>query len=75
MVGNVWQWCADYFNETYYRHSDKKNPQGPKKGTNRVRRGGSWNVIQPFRLRVSNRGALPPNTSVPNLGFRCVQDL
>ena len=73
MVGNVWQWCADWFSETYYATGPGVNPPGPDAGATRVRRGGSWNVIQPFRLRCANRGAAPPATSTPNLGFRCVR--
>jgi formylglycine-generating enzyme required for sulfatase activity len=71
MVGNVWQWCSDWFSETTYVTGPCANPTGPPVGQNRVRRGGSWNVIQPFRLRCANRGAIPPATAVPNLGFRC----
>lgn len=72
MVGNVWQWCIDYFAEDYYLLSPNVNPSGPQRGLHRVRRGGSWNVIQPFRLRCANRGAMDPFSAVPNLGFRCV---
>lgn len=71
MVGNVWQWCADYFGEHYYAESPHKNPPGPSVGSHRVRRGGSWNVIQSFRLRTSNRGAMEATAAVPNVGFRC----
>jgi formylglycine-generating enzyme len=71
MVGNVWQWCADWFSETNYLEDARANPRGPLVGQHRVRRGGSWNVIQPFRLRCANRGAIEPTTAVPNLGFRC----
>ncbi len=70
-VGNVWQWCGDWFTGDYYSTSDAVNPPGPASGEFRVRRGGSWNVIQPFRLRCSNRGAIDPVSCVPNIGFRC----
>lgn len=72
MVGNVWQWCADWYQNYYYHQSPIGNPLGPNEGNLRVRRGGAWNVIQGFRLRCANRGAVPPETVVPNMGIRCV---
>ena len=73
MVGNAWQWCEDLHGEHYYSESPSKNPVGPQTGRYRVRRGGSWNVIQPFRLRTANRGAMDPQSFVPNVGFRCAK--
>lgn len=60
MVGNVWQWCQNEFDAD---------------GALRARRGGAWNVVQDFRLRCSNRGALPPDACAPNLGFRCASSV
>jgi formylglycine-generating enzyme required for sulfatase activity len=42
MHGNVWQWCNDYYSETYYSDSPRDNPRGPTKGKMRVLRGGAW---------------------------------
>jgi formylglycine-generating enzyme required for sulfatase activity len=69
MVGNVWQWSADSYGpyEVAIDESDSE-----RSSSLRVRRGGAWNVIQPFRLRCSNRGAMDASSAVPNVGFRCV---
>jgi formylglycine-generating enzyme len=72
MVGNVWQWCSDWYESDHYQHSLLNQPTGGESGTHRVRRGASWNVIQSFRLRCANRGAFAPNQVAPNVGFRCV---
>jgi len=63
MVGNVWQWCENVF--------DAAPDDLPEL---RARRGGAWNVIQDFRLRCANRGALLATGVAPNLGFRCAMD-
>ena len=40
MLGNVWELVEDRFGD--YRGGSVKDPRGPKKGTTRVVRGGSW---------------------------------
>ncbi len=42
LVGNVREWCRDWYNEDYYKNSEKKDPNGPDRGKYRVLRGGAW---------------------------------
>jgi formylglycine-generating enzyme required for sulfatase activity len=73
MLGNVWQWCADWFDEGYYASSTANNPPGPFSGTTRALRGGCW-YFEPRGLRVSNRFGYPPQYAFNNFGFRCAKN-
>ena len=39
MAGNVWEWCNDWYDGSYYSSSPGSDPAGPDSGTNRVLRG------------------------------------
>ncbi len=72
MTGNVWEWCADWFDATTYLQSERRDPAGPQRGTSRVMRGGSYLCHHSYcrRYRVSARSANTPDSSTGNLGFR-----
>jgi len=72
MVGNVWEWCADWYGSAYYAMSPGRNPRGPSSGSSRVLRGGSWSVVGSSR-RVATRDSSDPTYTSSAVGFRCAQ--
>ena len=72
MLGNMWQWCEDWYAEDYYGNSSVENPEGPAHGASRVLRGGSWIDI-PADCRSASRGkGTPQNRDYYRVGFRIV---
>jgi len=73
MAGNAWEWCADWYDNQYYKKMPLKNPKGPDSGTNRVIRGGSWGNDTRY-LRCAFRYGAPPMIAFNHVGFRCAKD-
>jgi formylglycine-generating enzyme required for sulfatase activity len=71
MHGNVWEWCWDSYDSSYYSSSPANNPQGAVYGANRVGRGGGWsNSAESIRSAYRASG---PSYWYINYGFRLVR--
>jgi formylglycine-generating enzyme required for sulfatase activity len=78
VLGNVWEWVNDWYDQNYYQNSPSQDPQGPAGGQLRVLRGGSWfgNVwrVGARYIRVSYRAGVNPSDWDGGGGFRCARE-
>ena len=71
MAGNVWEWCADWYDANYYRNSPSRNPTGTENGKARVLRGGCWYNYDAALFRAAYRYSDVPMLRDEYDGFRC----
>jgi len=74
MLGNVWEWCADHWHDSYRGAPDDGSAwlDADEGAADRVIRGGSWSGSA-RDVRAACRGHAPPADRYDGLGFRCAR--
>jgi formylglycine-generating enzyme required for sulfatase activity len=72
MLGNAFEWVADWYDPAYYKVGSIQNPAGPDGGTEKILRGGSSGTDQHL-LRITWRRPVAPTDTSGLYGLRCAR--
>ena len=70
VIGNVWEWTADWYHRDGYSNAAEMDPGGPSTGRWRVLRGGSFANL-PSYATCTHREPARPDQARLTAGFRC----
>ncbi|HEX8607643.1 MAG TPA: SUMF1/EgtB/PvdO family nonheme iron enzyme, partial [Pedobacter sp.] len=62
MLGNVWEWCSDIYDESVY-------------GSYRILRGGGWCDHERSVMATTRRRSHPISFKIDDLGFRIAKNI
>uniref|UniRef100_A0A6U1N9Z0 Sulfatase-modifying factor enzyme-like domain-containing protein n=1 Tax=Fibrocapsa japonica TaxID=94617 RepID=A0A6U1N9Z0_9STRA len=74
MIGNAWEWVADWYFGLEPPTEMQIDPTGPKRGLAKIKKGGSFlEGKKSYRYRIAARTAATPKTAIYDVGFRCAK--
>jgi len=75
MAGNMWEWCWDWWSDTWYRNAGatQADTRGPSSGSYRLLRGCCWGGHATYARCANRDDTRYPYGEDYSYGFRCVR--